>query len=65
MRRIASAGLVAVTAGLALVGPAAPSSAAASPSTPGDPIVQVVRTAVAAVDTLLCEATGNAVLCGG
>jgi hypothetical protein len=61
MRRIASAGLVAVTAGLALIGPAAPSSA----STAGDPIVQVVRTAVAAVDTLLCEVTGNAVLCGG
>ena len=64
MRRIAAAALVAVTTGSALVGLATPSSAAV-PTGPADPVVQVVQTALGAVDDLLCEVLGNTLVCGG
>jgi len=55
--------------GSVLIGLAGPSSAAAPstaaiPASPVGPIVQVVETAVAEVDVLLCELFGNSVLCG-
>lgn len=64
MRRIAAAALVAVTTGSALVGLDTPSSAAV-PTGPVDPVVQVVQTALGAVDDLLCEVLGNTLVCGG
>ncbi|MDQ1685189.1 MAG: hypothetical protein QOC82_1926 [Frankiaceae bacterium] len=64
MRRIAAASLVAVTTSTALIGLASP-SVAAVPNNPIDPVVQVVQTALYAVDDLLCELLGNTLVCGG
>jgi hypothetical protein len=63
MRRIAASALVIVTTGTALVGVATPSTAAV-PSSPIDPVVKVVQTALHDVNTLVCELFGNSVLCG-
>lgn len=64
MGRIAASALVAVTTSTALIGVASP-SVAAVPTNPIDPIVQVVQTALNAVDDLLCEVLGNTLVCGG
>ena len=64
MRRIAASALVAVATSTALIGVASP-SAAAVPTNPIDPVVQVVQTALNAVDDLLCEVLGNTLVCGG
>jgi hypothetical protein len=64
VRRIAAAALVAAMSGSGLMVLATP-SVAAVPTNPIDPIVQVVETAVHAVDGLLCEVLGNTLVCGG
>jgi hypothetical protein len=63
VRRITAAAVAVVMSAGVVIGLAGPANAA-TPADPGDPVVKVVQTALAEVNTLVCELFGNSVLCG-